>query len=157
MRDISSSASWYKASPAWIYIRNRNILISGYLQRRVLQQSLGLVQWLEDDHSGLPMEPKPPASIINITERSNLPSLTKDAKSAYFSKTGIPVTSGEYAQRVQNALNVKRPYIFSLANASTLRWTSSVVSMGTLLVTGVIFAVYLTNAVVVYDKVCQLI
>jgi hypothetical protein len=82
--------------------------------------------------------------------RSGLQSLSTNPVSPYSSLE--PITSGDYNQRILNAINAKRPFFLRYWAPSSVRYSQSVFKMTSLLVGSVFATIYFTNAIVVYEK-----
>ena len=88
-----------------------------------------------------------PTNRVPVTEKSGLPPIVLDKSSAYFHPQGIPVTVGDYEQRVKNQLlKSGRPKL-------KMGWRKSPFGVGAFLLTGTVVAVYTANVVMVYENV----
>ena len=93
------------------------------------------------------MEKLTPRIPATSTNGSTLPPIVYDPSSAYFHPSGIPVTAGDYEQRVKNQILLnKKPKL-------GLGWRKSSLGVGSFLVGGTILAVYTANVLMVYENV----
>ena len=80
---------------------------------------------------------------------SGLPPIVHEQSSAYYHPQGIPVTSGDYEQRVKNQLlqsRIQHPKV-------NWNWRNSPAKVGAFLVTSTIAAVYMANIIMVFENV----
>ena len=80
---------------------------------------------------------------------SSLPPIVHEQSSAYYHPLGIPVTSGDYEQRVKNQLLQSRIQHPTLNR----NWRNSPAKVGGFLLTSTIAAVYLANIIMVFENV----
>jgi hypothetical protein len=104
---------------------------------------------MNDQIAKLPSKPETNQTLQNTRQqRSTLPPVVTNPNSPYYSETGIPQTTGDYEQRVQNVVKMASKRKFRLS----FNWRVSPYFVGGFLLSATTAAVYFTNVLMVYEK-----